>query len=63
MYVQSEAMKRQSAILLTSVAADERLLKALTAVEEANQELEELKEKHKQQVSTCSSGLERCSLF
>ncbi|XP_064602834.1 shootin-1-like [Liolophura sinensis] len=57
MYVQSEAMKRQSAILLTSVASDERLLMALTAVEEANEQLEELKQKHEQEVKTLEEQL------
>jgi len=50
MYVDREAMSRQSVVLLENVNPDTQLMKALLAVEQLTKELETLKKDNKDKV-------------
>lgn len=57
MHVDREAMARQSAVLMTSAASDQRLMEALMKVEDLTRELESQKQSHQEEVRLCSASL------
>ena len=52
MYTDREAMKRQSTVLLATASSDSRLTQALMQIEQLSNELETLKQDHKEKVQT-----------